>query len=111
MKKLINEEVVLLNNIIGKINLLISDTNISNLSFELVKDNTDISKFDPKNQPRYLKIINFIKEKPRNISELSNVLKNEYSNDTNKESTEEKVKNDLSVLILRGLIVPTKNVA
>ena len=75
MKKLINEEVVLLNNLIGKINLLISDTNISNLNFELVNNDSDVSKFDPKNQSRYVKIINFMKEKPRNISELSNILK------------------------------------
>ena len=108
MKKLINDEVVLLNNLIGKINLLISDTNISNLNFELVNNDADVSKFDPKNQSRYVKIINFMKEKPRNISELSNILKSDYSSESNSESLEEKIKNDLSVLIVRGLIVPTK---
>lgn len=75
---------------------------ISDLSFELVKDNVDTSSFNKEKGLRYLKIIELLKDKPKKIDEISDLLKGENNVTLSKEN----LKNDINYLILTGFIFP-----
>lgn len=91
-----------MSNLINKLGIILSDTMISDLSFELVKDNVDTSSFNKEKGLRYLKIIELLKDKPKKIDEISDLLKGENNVTLSKEN----LKNDINYLILTGFIFP-----
>ena len=91
-----------MSNLINKLGIILSDTMISDLSFELVKDNVDTSSFSKDKDLKYLKIIELLKDKPKKIDEISNLLKGENNITLSKEN----LKNDINYLILTGFIFP-----
>lgn len=91
-----------MSNLINKLGIILSDTMISDLSFELVKDNVDTSSFNKEKSLRYLKIIELLKDKPKKIDEISDLLKGENNVTLSKEN----LKNDINYLILTGFIFP-----
>lgn len=91
-----------MSNLINKLGIILSDTMISDLSFELIKDNVDTSSFNKEKGLRYLKIIELLKDKPKKIDEISDLLKGENNVTLSKEN----LKNDINYLILTGFIFP-----